>query len=496
MKIQLLIGLFILSSFQILQAARPTVNASNLFNNTTGCTSATISWSNGNGNARMIVAREGSPVSFVPSDYNQYGSGSAVFGGSTPVGQNSNDYILMNSVGMSTLNITNLKSGSTYYFAIYEHDNNGSNVLYLTSGAATHSFTTHYINQNFSIVVNDSCEASNQFVFTNTSSTSIQGLQYTFLIDGTTYNADQAVTYSFKNKNGFLPVLLKNNNTIGCPNNLSKNVKLFPRQMATFDFANSSDTVQDFIDNYFNIRTKPKAAPFPMSVTFIWSTGDGESTLFSTLRYSYTEVGRFHTRLIATAGVNTKLTGCKDTMYLDLVVTGSKPFRNLVITPDTMDLSTNNFSYSLSDTLVTGVVWQFGDGDTSHRKVTTHTYKDSGTYKVTVTATMLNGKSATTTKKLRVNFDTKDSRLAIVHPLINLITIYPNPVVNDIRLQFESDEWHELEIMGLNGQVYHKSSSTNKQETINTENWPSGTYIISIQDKNLIKRSVKISIVH
>jgi PKD repeat protein len=206
------------------------------------------------------------------------------------------------------------------------------------------------------------------------------------------------------------------------------------------------------------------------------------------------DVGRFKTRLITTASVNNKPTGCKDTMYLDLVVTGSKPFRNLVITPDTMDLSTNNFSYSLSDTLVTGLVWQFGDGDTSHRKVTTHTYKDSGTYKVTVTATMLNGKSATTTKKLRVNYDTVDSTTGITSPSIQFIQTYPNPTQDVINIQFEQLNNYTIEIQDALGRVVWCVEQNNLTETINVSQWTSGNYSITVKQGNsrILSRSIQI----
>lgn len=492
MRIQLLFVLIILSSNQILQAARPTVNANNFDHTYLTCGSVILKWSNGNGNARMIVAREGSPVAFVPSDNSNYAWTSSDYGLSTPVGANSDEYVVYNGVGAGSLAVSNLKSGVSYYFTIYEHDNNGSNTLYLTSGAATYSVSTHYINMNFSITVMDSCEASNEFIFTNTSTRSILGLQDSFIVDGKTYNADQPVTYSFKNKRGYITVSLKNNNVYGCKSKLNKDVKIFPKRVANYDFLNSSDTTQDYIGNNFTLRTKGIIMPFPISVSYLWHTGDGNSTLFATLRHSYKDPGRYHTNLITTIGVNNKPTGCKDTQYLDLVVTGIKPFRSLSISPDRLPLKNNLFNFSLSDTGLSSVKWYFGDGNSSSDAITTHTYQDTGFYTVKVVATNKAGISDSTYKILIVDPD--GDTTSINKTKVAVLSTYPNPASKQIDIQFKSIEQYQIKLFQMDGKICYEKTQSDLKEHLLVGELASGNYLLGIYQNGSLVQTFNIII--
>jgi hypothetical protein len=493
MKLKLLIALFILSVAQLLQAARPTVNASNFTHTYITCVSAELKWSNGNGNARMIVAREGSPVAFVPSDNTIYSNVNPNFGASSPVGNSGNEYVIFNGVGTGTLSVAQLKSGITYYFTIYEHDNNGSSTQYLTSGVATYSAATHYINMNFSVSVIDSCEGNNKFVFTNTSVSSILGLQDSFSINGKRYNADQPLTYSFKNTFGKPTLYLINNNQYGCPTTTSKQVKIIPKKMVKFDFLNSSDTVQDYIGNIFNIRTTSETAPFPMSVSCLWYSGDGDSSFFFTFRKSYQNTGRFHTRLITSASINLKPTGCKDTMYLDLVVTGIKPFRNLQITPDFMELKDNLFSFSLSDTGLSAVKWYFGDGDSSDQAVTTHSYKDIGTYKVKVKATTKGGKSAISSKDLIVFSRTTDIK-SNTEKNIAILKAYPNPASTVLHLSFKELDNYTILVYQADGKLILSSEQKSLEERLELNELVSGIHHIEILKNGIHQQGFNIFI--
>lgn len=471
-----ILGFLLLLSLQV-QAARPTVNASNFVHTYLTCGSVFLKWSNGNGNARLIVVRQGGPVLFTPTDNTIYTTTSSDFGLSNPVG--TNEYIVYNGTGSGSIAVANLATGTSYHFAIYEHDNNGNSTQYLLVGCATYSVTTYSVSQNFSINVIDSCEGSNRFIFTNTSSTSIPGLQYTFTIDGKKYNADQPLNYSFQNKNGHLSVVLTNNNTYGCPSYLNKYVKVFPKKLLTFDFLNSSDTVQDFINHRFNIRTSPKIAPFPMSVTFDWQLGDGNVSNFSTLRYSYKDVGRYHTRLIATAGVNLNPTACRDTLYLDLVVTGINPFRTLSITPDRLPLKNNLFSFSLNDTGLSAVKWYFGDGYTSTDSVTTHSYVDSGYYTVKVVATTKAGISDSTFKILRVDPDTGDTTSLNIDK-VAVLSAYPVPASKHIDIQFRNIEHYQIKLFQMDGKICFEKTQTELKERLQIGDLASGNYHLSI----------------
>ncbi|NOZ35858.1 MAG: T9SS type A sorting domain-containing protein [Chlorobi bacterium] len=108
----------------------PTVEASSLtFSNITA-SSMDLLWTNGNGLNRIVVACEGSPVSFIPSDNTTYTANSS-FGSGTNLG--SGNYVVYNG-SANTFSVTNLTPGTTYYFKIYEYGCQPGSEDYLTSG--------------------------------------------------------------------------------------------------------------------------------------------------------------------------------------------------------------------------------------------------------------------------------------------------------------------------------------------------------------------------
>jgi endonuclease G len=181
-------------------AAEPTVQASNLIFSNVGATSMTVSWTNGNGSARLVLAREGSPVDAAPEDGTAYtanaafGSGSqinpppattttvsrttttttsrptataarptrattfsklssvstsnvvtttdstAVTGAPTAAAVVGN-YVVYAGSGNS-VTVTNLQPNTTYYFAVFEFNGSNAGTNYLTTNPATGSQTT------------------------------------------------------------------------------------------------------------------------------------------------------------------------------------------------------------------------------------------------------------------------------------------------------------------------------------------------------------------
>ncbi|MFL0354731.1 HYR domain-containing protein [Xanthomarina sp. GH4-25] len=122
----------------------PVTQASNItFNNVLG-SSMTVSWTNGSGAGRILVARANSPVDIEPQDlvnYNNYRGG---FGTSTyEIG--TGNYVLYAGGGTS-VDLFNLEPNITYHFALYEY--NGSHgKLYLTSSSTINPIPGAIANQ-------------------------------------------------------------------------------------------------------------------------------------------------------------------------------------------------------------------------------------------------------------------------------------------------------------------------------------------------------------
>ncbi|HEV7331205.1 MAG TPA: T9SS type A sorting domain-containing protein [Flavisolibacter sp.] len=104
-----------------LTSSTPTLQSSNAsFSNITA-NSVNITWTNGNGERRLIVAREGSPVNAAPVDNESYSGASYVFGSGSAVGEG-NYAVYRSSTNYTT--VSNLKPGTTYHFAFFEFNGN------------------------------------------------------------------------------------------------------------------------------------------------------------------------------------------------------------------------------------------------------------------------------------------------------------------------------------------------------------------------------------
>lgn len=93
------------------------------------CNEIELSFVQGNGNRRLIIARPDFPVNVVPTDGQGYFPGS-IFGTGSNLGNN--NFVVYNNSGLSTT-ITGLQGGTQYYFAIFENNGNGNNSNYLVT---------------------------------------------------------------------------------------------------------------------------------------------------------------------------------------------------------------------------------------------------------------------------------------------------------------------------------------------------------------------------
>jgi endonuclease G len=166
-------------------ASEPTVQASNVtFSNITA-TSLTVSWTNGNGSSRLVLAKQGSPVDAAPADGTAYtasasfGSGSELSppaapattrtvapvkrgvvatpvkvttttakptGSTTTTGTaaaaaGGGNFVVFAGTGNS-VNVTNLQPSTTYFFAVFEFNGANASTNYLTTNPATGGQTT------------------------------------------------------------------------------------------------------------------------------------------------------------------------------------------------------------------------------------------------------------------------------------------------------------------------------------------------------------------
>ncbi|GHN02106.1 hypothetical protein WSM22_35950 [Cytophagales bacterium WSM2-2] len=119
----------------------PTSQATNvIFSNVTG-TTATISWTNGNGTLRQVFMKRTTSTSetVAPTDGNIYHS-STTFGNVAGVGA-SNWFSVFNGTG-NTVNVTNLEPGYTYRAQVVEYNGLGGGQKYNSTSAANNPVNT------------------------------------------------------------------------------------------------------------------------------------------------------------------------------------------------------------------------------------------------------------------------------------------------------------------------------------------------------------------
>ncbi|MCK6600796.1 MAG: T9SS type A sorting domain-containing protein [Bacteroidetes bacterium] len=119
-------------------ASEPTVITTSLDFSSIGNVSMTASWSSGNGQKRLVLAKSGSAVDAVPADGSSY-SANAAFGLGSQIG--SGNFVVYSGSG-SSVPVTGLSQNTTYHYAVFEFNGSGTTANYLTSSSLTGSMTT------------------------------------------------------------------------------------------------------------------------------------------------------------------------------------------------------------------------------------------------------------------------------------------------------------------------------------------------------------------
>jgi len=145
------------ASFSTVQAptqASSTMQFTNIEGNRMG-----VQWTNGNGNRRIVIARAGSPVTYVPVDNTNY-TASPIFGSGQQVAPG--EYVIYNNGVNPSITFSNLLPGTTYHFAVYEYNFLTPNSHFLTnpylsgSKATVASPTNNSINLGFTNITGNS----------------------------------------------------------------------------------------------------------------------------------------------------------------------------------------------------------------------------------------------------------------------------------------------------------------------------------------------------
>jgi hypothetical protein len=110
-------------------STQPSTQASEVTFSNMASTSLRVNWTNGDGNERIVLAKQDGTVDASPSDLSAYTANSA-FGSGDEIG--TGNYVVF-SGSSSFADITGLTANTNYYFKVFEYNNTGA-INYLTSG--------------------------------------------------------------------------------------------------------------------------------------------------------------------------------------------------------------------------------------------------------------------------------------------------------------------------------------------------------------------------
>lgn len=110
-------------------AAGPNIAPSNLAFSAIDGDRHIISYKEGNGTKRLVIARKGAAVTATPQNGVAY-TANTIFGSGTEI--KPGEFVVNNAYNTS-FTVTNLEPNTIYYYAVFEFDGTGTNTYYLTS---------------------------------------------------------------------------------------------------------------------------------------------------------------------------------------------------------------------------------------------------------------------------------------------------------------------------------------------------------------------------
>jgi len=391
------LGIIALLSMAIASAAQaPTVAASGILFGTKYCSEVNLTWTNGNGDSRIVIASEGAAVTTLPVDNNFYLSGSSYGAGHQ---FSATEYVVYNGTGTS-VTVTNLTKNTTYYFSVFEYNGSGAVISYLTSSYPESSTTTENITADFSIDDPYQCENGNVFNFTpSVVRTGTGALSYSWRFGDGNTSTDQFPSHTYADYDIYNVELTISSTQ--CESVVVKNDTVAPKPDVSFilDPAVAGNTQQqcflkpDGSDNYFKFSNTSSYGFLPTGFSFTekkWDFGDG-AVEFNTddnfVDRTYPMPGVYTVRFTVGNSFN-DIEYCTDSF--DMVVTvRPRPIDTLLVEIDSaMCLNNNNFQFDYQTTDATiASVWDFGDGNTGSGNTVDHSYSAVGKYYITLEAT-------------------------------------------------------------------------------------------------------------
>jgi gliding motility-associated-like protein len=384
------VGLLLVWFLLVLQgfSQTPTTPSSNLTFSDTYCDRTNLTFTRGNGTARIVVFSESSALTNLPQNNNFY-LANDTFGNGHSFG--TGQYVVYNGSGSSVF-VRNLKKNTTYYVSVFEYNGSGTVFNYLTNNYPEAQVTTEWITASFTIDDPYQCENVDSFNFTSSVTQSGSAtINYAWRFgDGNTSTAQNPshVYDTF----GIFDVQLTAS-SIGCQHTVSVKDTVAP--LPTVDFILDPDSAfntseQCFFEasgrqNRFAWRNLSTLANIPgNNASVVWDYGDGGTSNNFRGRRIYSEPGTYEVKLILKASINQGRDQCIDSASMIINVKPNPVDSARVLFSDSIQcLNGNEFFFDhLTSDFTTTNTWFFGDGASEVGRNVSHSYAASGRYPV------------------------------------------------------------------------------------------------------------------
>ncbi len=119
--------------------AKPTTQASDIVFSSVGASTMDLTWTSGNGEYAIVVAREDQAVSAYPVDGQEYSADNS-FGSGDDLG---NSQFVVYAGSSNSVSINSLSQGKEYFYRVYEYNNQTVNAKYDTASASGNPASTY-----------------------------------------------------------------------------------------------------------------------------------------------------------------------------------------------------------------------------------------------------------------------------------------------------------------------------------------------------------------
>jgi gliding motility-associated-like protein len=226
------------------------------------------------------------------------------------------------------------------------------------------------------------CLNTNSFIFSNTTTYSGFGPLSYLWVFGDGDSARTKDTIHVFAASGNFDVKMYAISITGCTDSAIQTITVYKNPKPAFK--TGTDTIQCITGNQFKLINTTLGAG---GSTVLWNFGDGDTSTSNTPNHTYKTSGTFTITLIVTT-----INMCSDSIKHDVTVV-PPPNASFTVNDSIQCLGGNKFDFT-NTTPGTNIFinnWTFGDTNISGARDATHSYLDSGTYRVRLLIQLING---------------------------------------------------------------------------------------------------------